>query len=238
MSHFVQHNRSIILGFVKFSCDLSRRSNSSGFLTETGSITEGDFDGLCKIKDPNHLPLAHDLVSSVSSAPLSEGGIALASPLGLERSESAPTPTSSVYVKTIALPLNVPHGASTQLPVDGLSNPDGVNSRSERRQSACSLPDRPTTRSLAKQHMLQLAVAKKMPSMVERGRPPTQRVGDQLSTIEEATITLDQAIVWPSDSSAHVSEAPGATNEAQVYGGGQIIGVNGDVILSADPLGE
>ena len=77
-----------------------------------------------------------------------------------------------------------------------------------------------------------------MPSMVERGRPPTQRVGDQLSTIEEATITLDQAIVWPSDSSAHVSEAPGATNEAQVYGGGQIIGVNGDVILSADPLGE
>ena len=75
--------------------------------------------------------------------------------------------------------------------------------------------------------------------MMDWERATTGGVGDQLPTIEESATTLDQAIVWPSsDSSTHVGEATGAMDEVQVYGGGQIIGLNGDVIVSAGPLGE
>lgn len=58
-------------------------------------------------------------------------------------------------------------------------------------------------------------------------------------SIEETTVTLNQAVVWPSsDSSKHIVGATATTDEAQLYGGGQIIGLGGDVILSAGPLGE
>lgn len=67
----------------------------------------------------------------------------------------------------------------------------------------------------------------------------TGGVVDQLPIIDESAVTLDQAMVWPSpDSAAHAGGATGAGDENQVYGGGQIIGLNGDVILSACPMSE
>lgn len=77
-----------------------------------------------------------------------------------------------------------------------------------------------------------------MPSTVGWGETVNGGVGDELPTIEEEATTLDQAIVWPSsDSSAHVREAKEITSEVEIYGGGQIIGLNGGVILSATPPG-
>ncbi|CAM9254049.1 unnamed protein product [Laminaria digitata] len=72
-------------------------------------------------------------------------------------------------------------------------------------------------------------------------RPESPAVNDTgvhaSDTIEEATVTLDQAVVWPSsDKSKHIVGATTTTDEAQLYGGGQIIGLGGDVILSAGPL--
>lgn len=197
------------------------------------------FDALSNTTDPSHPSPAPDLVSTVSSStPLSENGIAVASPLGHELFESRSTP--SAYGKSTALAFNAAHEGST-LALDGLSSADGVRSASEHRQSACSPMERPTTWSPAKHPTLHLTANKLMPSMMncwERAATGGE-VGGQLPTIKEAGITLDQAIVWPpSTSSAHVGEATGAADEVQVYGGGQIIGLNGDVILSADSLGE
>lgn len=75
-----------------------------------------------------------------------------------------------------------------------------------------------------------------MPQMVGWEKYVVGGVGCELPTIEEGATTLDQAIVWPS--SAQVPKATGVADEVEVYGGGQIIGINGDVILSADSLGE
>ena len=75
--------------------------------------------------------------------------------------------------------------------------------------------------------------------MVGWGETVIGGVGGELPTIEKAATTLDQAIVWPSsDSPAHSREATEITNEVEIYGGGQIIGLNGGIILSATPPGE
>lgn len=150
-------------------------------------------------------------------------------PLGTERPESASSMSSDI-VNT-----NVPgaRGAPMELSIVGPSSADGVR-WTERPQSVSS----PTERSAApfgQQPSFLLAVDKMMADW-ERG---IAEVGGQLPTTEGAATTFEQALVWPSsDSATPAGGTTGAGDEDQVYGGGQIIGLNGDVILSAGPLGE
>lgn len=149
--------------------------------------------------------------------------------LGIERPESASSMSSDI-VNT-----NAPgaRGAPMELPIDGPSSADGVRSM-ERAQSVSS----PTERSVApfdKQPSFILAVDE----MMANWERDIAGVGDQLPATKEAATTLEQAMVWPSsDSATPAGGTTGAGDEDQVYGGGQIIGLNGDVILSAGPLGE
>lgn len=205
------------------------RSSSKGLLTEADSGLGGATDALPTSTESNHLP-DPDLASAVSSDPSSDNDIAVASPLGIELPESVPTPSACTLSTSTA------HGASITVSLDGLSSADGVRSRSERRLSACSPTEPPTTCSLAKLSTFHLTADTTMPPMVGWEQYVVGGVGCELPTIEEGATTLDQAIVWPS--SAQVPKATGVADEVEVYGGGQIIGINGDVILSADSLGE
>eukprot|EP00904_Undaria_pinnatifida_P000152 jgi/Undpi1/10137/HiC_scaffold_28.g12591.m1 len=50
--------------------------------------------------------------------------------------------------------------------------------------------------------------------------------------LQQAMVTFDEAVVWPTASSVKADEAPVAGAEDLQYGGGQIIGYNGQVISS------
>lgn len=200
---------------------------------------DGAFDALRNTADPNHLPPATGLVSTVSSSDLSsEDDIAVASPQGIELSDSGSSP--SAYAKNTTLAFSTARGDSTAA-LDGLSSADDVRSTSEHRPSACSPIERATTWSLAKRPAFHPAVDMPKPSMMDCWEKAVTGggVGGQLPTIKEAAITFNQTIVWPSSRSlAHVGENSEATDEIQVYGRGQIIGPSGDIVLSSDPVGE
>ena len=127
-----------------------------------------------------------------------------------------PTPPPPPYIKS-TLPAGMAHEPSMQLPLDGLNSTGGARS-AELRQSAFSLPEQPAA-PLVKQPALQLGVGTTMPLMMAWNKD-NGGVGEQLPATEVATITLDQAIVWPSGSPT------------------QITGCNGDVVLSAGCLSE
>ena len=50
-------------------------------------------------------------------------------------------------------------------------------------------------------------------------------------------VTFDEAVVWPTANSVKADEAPVAGAEDLQYGGGQIIGYNGQVISSKTHCG-
>lgn len=59
-----------------------------------------------------------------------------------------------------------------------------------------------------------------------------KRVGGPSPTLQQAMVTLDEAIVWPVASSVKAKEATALGAEELLYGGGQIIGHDGEVITS------
>lgn len=59
-----------------------------------------------------------------------------------------------------------------------------------------------------------------------------KRVGDPSPTLQQAMVTLDDAVVWPVASAVKAEEATGLGAEELLYGGGQIIGLDGEVISS------
>ena len=196
------------------------RSNATGLLDEAGSDTDVVVDALNTTTESN-TPHDPDVASIASSAPSSEDPVH-SSLLGIEPPESESRSLDFDYTKVPSA-----HGSSMRLSIDGPSSADSVRS-TERRRALCSQTER-SAAPFATQSAFHLAVDK---MMMDWERATTGGVGDQLPTIEESATTLDQAIVWPSsDSSTHM-------DEVEVYGGGQIIGVNGDVIVSAGPLGE
>eukprot|EP00904_Undaria_pinnatifida_P000165 jgi/Undpi1/10149/HiC_scaffold_28.g12603.m1 len=142
------------------------------------------------------------------------------------------TPPPPAYIKS-ALPTGIAHEPSLQLPPDGLNSTGGARS-TELRQTAFSLPEQPAA-PLAKQLALQLGVGKTMPLMTAWNKD-NGGVGEQLPTTDVATITLDQAIVWPSGSPTQIGLATWTADEAQAYSGGQINGCNGDVVSSTGCL--
>eukprot|EP00904_Undaria_pinnatifida_P000149 jgi/Undpi1/10134/HiC_scaffold_28.g12588.m1 len=64
------------------------------------------------------------------------------------------------------------------------------------------------------------------------GRNRVIKAGGPPPTIQQAMVTFDEAIVWPNSNSVKADEAPVAGAENLPYGGGQIIGYNGQVISS------
>ena len=65
----------------------------------------------------------------------------------------------------------------------------------------------------------------------------TKRVGDPSPTLQQAMVTLHEAIVWPVASSVKAEEATALGAEELPYGGGQIIGHDGEIISSKKQYG-
>ena len=177
----------------------------------------------------DHLPVL-DLVDIESSASSGEDDTS-SCPLCNEVSEAAPAPLACA--KNL-ISVDRSHGDSVQRSPVGPISDGGVRS-TERQHSALSLATR-TSPLLDERHTIQLAVGETVPVVVRRERA-TGGVGGQQPITGDAAISLDQAIVWPSSTSTHTNVATGMADESQVYGGGQLIGLNGDVILGASPLG-
>lgn len=188
------------------------------------------FDALGKTTNNEHRPTS-DMVSIGSPASSGEDDTA-ASPLGRLLPESAPRP--SPFAKN-TLPTGIVHDSSMQLPLDGLSTTDSVHS-TELCSSAFSL-QKQRTPPVAQQPDLHLAVGKTMPLVMAWERD-IGGVREPLQATKGATITLDQAIVWPFESPTPIGLATGTADAAQSYGGGQTTGCNEDVVLSAGSLSE
>ena len=69
------------------------------------------------------------------------------------------------------------------------------------------------------------------------GKNHTKRVGDPSPTLQQAMVTLDEAIVWPVASSVKAEEATALGAEELPYGVGQIIGHDGEIISSTNQYG-
>lgn len=59
-----------------------------------------------------------------------------------------------------------------------------------------------------------------------------KRVGGPSPTLQQAMVRLDDAIVWPVASALKAEKATALGAEELLYGGGQIIGLDGEVISS------
>eukprot|EP00904_Undaria_pinnatifida_P000172 jgi/Undpi1/10155/HiC_scaffold_28.g12608.m1 len=211
------------------SGDRSPASTSTGLIAETSIGLDGGSDSLRTGTKSDHLPVL-DLVDIESSASSGEDDTS-SCPLCNEVSEAAPTPLACA--KNL-ISVDRSHGDSVQRSPVGPISDGGVRS-TERQHSALSLATR-TSPLLDERHTIQLAVGETVPVVVRRERA-TGGVGGQQPITGDAAISLDQAIVWPSSTSTHTNVATGMADESQVYGGGQLIGLNGDVILGASPLG-
>lgn len=64
------------------------------------------------------------------------------------------------------------------------------------------------------------------------GKNRVVKAGGPPPTLQQATVTFDEAFVWPVASSGKADEATVAGAEELPYGGGQIIGHHGEVISS------